>query len=213
MNRSRLGAPRSHRHNERRSLANTLTVVLAVVGGALAAAGCPAKDPPRPPPYAEAAPYAEVIAPLPDPVAQPTNREEGDVLVLTIPRVGGDILDLRDLRGRVILVELSATWVDGWRDRYALYNALLRTYGADRLAVVLVAMDNEREAITLEPEVRSPGFELGWDPQGAVAAQLQAAAVPTAIVVDRQGRIAHIEAADVTPQAITDALSSTLSEP
>ena len=199
--------------HDRRPRARPLAVALAVLGGALTAAGCPAKDPPKPPPYSDVAPDAEVIAPLPDPVAQPTNREEGDVLVLTIPRVGGDILDLRDLRGRVVLIELSATWVEGWRDRYTLYNDLLRTYGADRLAVVLVAMDNEREAITLEPEVRSPGFELGWDPQGAVAAQLQAAAVPTAIVIDRQGRIAHIDAADVTPQAITDALSSTLSEP
>ncbi len=201
------------RPHDRRPRAPTLAVAFAVLGGALTAGGCPAKDPPKPPPYSDVAPDAEVIAPLPDPVAQPTNREEGDVLVLTIPRVGGDILDLRELRGRVVLVELSATWVEGWRDRYTLYNDLLRTYGADSLAVVLVAMDNEREAITLEPEVRSPGFELGWDPQGAVAAQLQAAAVPTAIVIDRQGRIAHIDAADVTPQAISDALSSTLSEP
>ena len=188
-----------------------LTMVLALLGGA--AAGCPTRDPPRPPPYPDAAPGDEVIAPLPDPVSQPTNREQGDVLVLTIPRVGGDVLDLRELRGRVVVVELSATWVDGWRERYGLYNELLRAHDPENLAVVLVAMDNEREAITLEPEVRSPGFELGWDPQGAVAAQLQAAAVPTAIIIDREGRIAHIEASEVTPQSIRDALSSTLSAP
>ncbi len=207
------GPRRSAAIARRRPRAGVAAALVLSLAGSLTNLGCPAKDPPRPPPYDDPAADAEVIAPLPDPVAQPTNREEGDVLVLTIPRVGGDVLDLRELRGRVVVLELSATWVEGWRGRYALYNDLLRAHGAEHLAVVLIAMDSEREAITVEPAVRSAGFELGWDPQGAVAAQLQAAAVPTAIVVDRQGRIAHIEATDVTPQAITDALSSTLSAP
>jgi len=158
----------------------------------------------------EAAPDANVVAPLPDPVNEPTNREEGEVLALTLPRIGGDALDLGDLRGRAVVLELSAAWVDGWSGRYSFYNELLREHGPERVAVVLVSMDSEREAITAEPQVRGPGFELAWDPQGAVAAQLQAAAVPTVIILDHAGRIAHIVATDVTPQAITEALASTL---
>ena len=144
------GPPRSAATLRRGPREGAVAIALALLGS-VTSLGCPAKDPPRPPPYDDPAADAEVIAPLPDPVAQPTNREEGDVLVLTIPRVGGDILDLRELRGRVVVLELSATWVEGWRERYALYNDLLRAHGAEDLAVVLIAMDNEREAITVEP--------------------------------------------------------------
>ena len=177
------------------------------------AAGCPPKEPTRPPAAGPVDADADVIAPLPDPVREPTNRETGEELTLTIPRVGGDALDLAELRGRTVILELSAAWVEGWSGRYALYNSLLREHGAGRLAVVLVAMDGDRAAISAEPEVRAEGFELAWDPQGAIAAQLQAAAVPTVIILDAGGRIAQIVATDVSPRAIVDALSSTLATP
>ncbi|MCA9658884.1 MAG: redoxin domain-containing protein [Myxococcales bacterium] len=192
--------------------AGVLPLILALALP-LVLGGCPPRSPPQPPPEEGAGADAAVIAPLPDPVAEPTNRAEGDVLVIAIPRLDGDPLDLRDLRGRVVIVELSATWADDWTERYALYDGLVREHGPERLAVVLVAMDGEREALTPEPALRGPGFELGWDPQGAVAAQLQAAAVPTVIVVDAEGRIAHALAADVTSSSIVDALSSTLAAP
>ncbi len=178
----------------------------------LTIAGCPAKpqEPPHAPVEEPTANDNEIGTPLPDPEHQPTNRETGEVLALTIPRIGGDSLDLRDFSGRVVIIELSATWTKSWAARYGFYNDLLREHGPAELAIVLVAMDSRREAITVEPELRSRGFELGWDPQGALAAQLQAAAVPTVIILDRAGRIAHIEAAEVSPRQISDALSSTL---
>ncbi len=186
-----------------------------ILMGVLMIAGCPAKpqEPPLPPTEEPVSSDPEASHALPDPERQPTNREMGEVLALTIPRIGGDSLDLRDLRGRVVIIELSATWAENWSTHYGFYNDLLDRHGADELAVVLVAMDGEREAITLEPELRSPGFELAWDPQGALAAQLQAAAVPTVLILDRAGRIAHIEAAQMSPQQISDALASTLARP
>ncbi|MCA9635634.1 MAG: hypothetical protein KC420_06340 [Myxococcales bacterium] len=190
--------------SERRSSALCAALV------ALVALGCPAREPPKPPDEPGPGPDAAVVEALPDPEHEPTNRQEGEELVLTIPRVDGDGLDLRELRGKVVVIELSATWAPGWAERYRFYDDLLRTHGGDRLAVVLVAMDGEREALTPEPALRGPGFELAWDPQGAVAAQLQAAAVPTVIVLDGGGRIAAVIATEVTPQAIADALSSAL---
>lgn len=182
---------------------------------ALTIAGCPAKpqEPPHAPTEGHIAGDTEIGTPLPDPERRPTNRETGEVLALTIPRIGGDSLDLRDLSGRVVIIELSATWAESWPTRYGLYNDLLREHGSDQLAIILVAMDGQREAITVEPELRSHGFELGWDPQGALAAQLQAAAVPTVIILDRAGRIVYVEAAEVSPRQISDALSSALEEP
>jgi len=130
---------------------------------------------------------------MPDPAAAPTNRETGEQLAVTVPRIDGDALNLADLRGKVVILEVSATWIDSWSASYPLYNTLLEEFDG-QLAAVLVSVDPKREALSPEPAVRSPQFALGWDPQGALAAQLQLAAFPTVLVLDRAGRIAHVQA-------------------
>lgn len=137
---------------------------------------------------------------LPDPVGAPVNRQPGELLAVTVPLVDGDGLDLTSLRGRVVVLELTATWTRSWPETYPFYARLLREHGPDRLAVIVVAMDNERAALSPEPGLRGPGFDLGWDPQGALAARLQAAALPTVVVLDREGRVAYVQA-DAPPGA------------
>ena len=83
----------------------------------------------------------------------------------------------------------------------------------DNLAVIVVAMDNERATLSPEPGLRGPGFDLGWDPQGALAARLQAAALPTVVVLDREGRVAYAQS-DTPPgatQALEDGIRRALS--
>ncbi len=160
----------------------------------LALAGCSSRPPTRAPTGStvlETGPGHVEGAPLPDPTLAPTNRDVGQQLELTIPLVGGESLQLSQLRGRVVVVELTATWVERWPETYAFYNRMITTYGPEQLAVVVVVLDNERSALSPEPGTRGPGFELGWDPQGAVAARVQAAALPTVIVLDREGALVH----------------------
>jgi len=137
---------------------------------------------------------------LPDPVHAPVNRQPGEELAVTVPLVDGDGLALASLRGRVVVLELTATWTRSWPETYPFYARLLREHGPDKLAVIVVALDSERAALSPEPGVRGPGFDLGWDPQGALAARLQAAALPTVVVLDREGRIAFVQA-DAPPGA------------
>jgi len=157
--------------------------------------------PPEPPP-----PDAPV---LPD---APIRHAAGEVLDLTVPLLAGAGLPLPSLRGRVVVLELTSAALPSWAASFALYNDLLREYGAARLAVVVVALDRERSALSPEPDLRVHGFELGWDPQGALAARLQLAAVPTALVLGRDGRIVHV-AGGPAPEAtrrLADAVRAAL---
>ena len=124
-------------------------------------------------------------------------------------------LPLASLRGRVVVLELSATWADRWAESFAFYNRLLQQHGPERLAVVVVAMDSERATLSPEPGVRARGFDLGWDPQGALAARLQVAALPTVVVLDRGGHIRFVQGG--TPpgatQAIEDGIRQALAAP
>ncbi len=157
----------------------------------------------------------EPAAALPDPVHTPVNREPGELLAAIVPLVDGHGLDLERLRGRVVVLELTATWADRWAEAYPFYTRLLQQHSPDRLAVVLVAMDSERATLSPEPGVRGPGFDLGWDPQGALAARLQAAALPTVVVLDRQGRIAFVQggAPEGGTRAIEDGIRDALTAP
>lgn len=170
----------------------------------LAAACTPATAPSVPPSAPEPAAPPGPLAPIRTP--------PGELLDLTVPLSGGDALPLARLRGRVVVLELTSAAAPGWPETFAFYNRLLREHGADHLAVVVVAIDPERATLSPEPDLRAHGFELGWDPQGAVAARLQAAALPTVIVLDRAGRIAFVQAgpAEGATRSLTDSIRAAI---
>lgn len=157
----------------------------------------------------------EPPAPLPDPAHAPVNREPGELLDATIPLLDGAGLPLAQLRGRVVVLELTATWAERWAEAYPFYTRLLQQHGPERLAVVVIAMDSERATLSPEPGLRGPGFDLGWDPQGALAARLQAAALPTVVILDRQGRISFAVggAPEGATRAIEDGIRDALAAP
>lgn len=187
--------------------APTPRLLLAIAALALACQTTTTTKPPPLPP--------EPPAPLPDPVHAPIDRETGELLDATVPLVDGAGLPLARLRGRVVVLELSATWADRWAESFAFYNRLLQQHGPDKLAVVIVAMDSERATLSPEPGLRGRGFDLGWDPQGALAARLQVAALPTVVVLDRGGHISFVQGGSPpgATQAIEDGIRQALAAP
>ena len=187
-----------------------LAALAALALAAIVASAC--QTAPRKPGPAQT---PEAPAPLPDPVHAPVNREPGELLEATVPLVDGAGLPLTELRGRVVVLELSATWADRWSESFAFYNRLVQLHGPDHLAVVVVAMDNERATLSPEPGLRTRGFDLGWDPQGALAARLQVAALPTVVVLDRAGRISFVQGGSPpgATQAIEDGIRQALAAP
>ncbi|HEY8378349.1 MAG TPA: TlpA disulfide reductase family protein [Nannocystis sp.] len=180
-----------------------LTLLLRLVPACVLACARPQPSPAPPP-----AP-AEPLAP-----AAPIRHAAGEILDLTVPLAGGGGLSLRDLRGRVVVLELTSAALPSWPATFAFYNDLLRHHGADRLAVIVVAVDPERAPLSPEPELRRHGFELGWDPQGALAARLQVAAFPTVLVLDQAGRIVLASAGQPRDDdAVADAVRALLAAP
>jgi cytochrome oxidase Cu insertion factor (SCO1/SenC/PrrC family) len=135
---------------------------------------------------------ASAETPNADAERKASNREPGELLEETVPLLSGEALDLASLRGRVVVLELSATWVETWERAHEDYEKMLAQIGDDDLVVVVVSLDAERDKLGSEWERNSHPFLLGWDPQGALAARLQVADLPTVFVVGRDGRIAHV---------------------
>jgi hypothetical protein len=154
-------------------------LLLALVAACPTRVTTPPSDAGDPAPEADA--DAEPIIP-----AEPANRSSGDELDATIPVVGGDSLELSSLRGRPVLLEISASWEPGFAEAHALYAELLMAH--PELAVVLVVADPADAGL----DGIGDEFIIAWDPAGALAAKLTVATMPTMFVVDRSGHISVV---------------------
>jgi peroxiredoxin len=130
---------------------------------------------------------APVVADEPDePVIAATRSVE--VVELSIPLFGGGAVELERFRGRVVVLEVSASYAQGWGEVHEHYRRLLDGHGDDDLSIITVSLDMEPAQLA-SWERDPPPFTLGWDPQGALAARLGVTRFPTVFVLDREGRV------------------------
>jgi hypothetical protein len=118
--------------------------------------------------------------------SEPANRAAGDELEATISVAGGEAILLSSLRGRPVLLEISASWEPGFVEAHELYAQLLAAH--PDLAVVVILAEANDEALLGLPS----GLTPAWDPAGALAAKLSVATFPTMFVIDRGGRISAV---------------------
>ena len=159
--------------------------LLVPVGLAASLCACPWGKQPEPTVTPEEGtseePESEVIPSV------PANRAQGEQLDATIPVIGGGALELDSLRGRPVLIEISASWEPGFVEAHELYTELLAEH--PELEVILVVADPEDAGLEGLPS----DFHLAWDPAGALAAKYSVATFPTMFVLDREGRINYID--------------------
>lgn len=158
------------------------SVGLGSMIGVLLVAGCPA-------PVTTTAPIDDAVDPEPaDPLvpSEPANRAAGDELEATISVAGGDAILLSSLRGRPVLLEISASWEPGFVEAHEFYAELLVEH--PELAVVVIVAEPDDGALVGLPA----GLTAAWDPAGALAAKLSVATFPTMFVIDREGRIGAV---------------------
>jgi hypothetical protein len=145
--------------------------------------GCPAQSSttPNDVPVATDEGTADPLLP-----SEPANRAAGDELEATITIAGGEAMQLSSLRGRPVLLEISASWESGFVEAHDLYAELLAAH--PELAVIVVLAEPDDGALLGLPS----GVTPAWDPAGALAAKLAVATFPTMFVIDRSGRISAV---------------------
>lgn len=176
-------------------------VLIPVMVGACRPGSRGSALPPDPTPGDAAAPAGEGDA----------REAPGDVLVATIPRLDGGVLQLEALRGAPLVLVLGATADPAFDDVRGSIESLVGRHAG--LRVVVVAMDPTEDVVPRTWPGGPQSVVLGWDPQGALAARLQVRTLPTIFVLDRDGRLALVRGgASATAlaeiEAVTDALAT-----
>jgi thiol-disulfide isomerase/thioredoxin len=102
----------------------------------------------------------------------------------------GKEASLKDFAGKVVLLNLWATWCAPCREEMPALDRLQKELGSDKFQVVALAvdkagLDGARKFLT---ENKIEGLELYADPTARVGTELKAIGMPTSILIDAQGR-------------------------
>jgi thiol-disulfide isomerase/thioredoxin len=109
---------------------------------------------------------------------------------ITFVDAGQTPLSLADWKGRVVLVNLWATWCGPCREEMPELAELQRQLGSEDFEVVAISLDRQGAEIArpfLE-NVGAEALELYLDPSTHVLAAFRAVGLPASILIDRSGR-------------------------
>jgi peroxiredoxin len=103
--------------------------------------------------------------------------------------VRGEPLSLADLRGRVVLLNVWATWCEPCREELPELEKLHTSLGPRGLTVLGVSIDAARDAPTLRDMIASFGlhYPVIHDERNIIGAPFKIIGYPASFVIDRAG--------------------------
>ena len=123
---------------------------------------------------------------------------EGDFSVVAPVDGKGKPADMAPYRGKVLLVNLWATWCAPCIKELPSLGTLQRELGGDQFQVVTIAVD-ERDPAKIEPFLAQHGagnLPVLIDRDRTLEKVAQVSALPTSLLVDRDGKVKAMVAGD-----------------
>ena len=137
-----------------------------------------------------------------------------ETLLFELPDLEGKKVSSADYAGKVVLVDLWATWCTPCLASFPFYAELERKYGPKGFAVLAVSVDTEDSAVTSFLDGRDIPFRILRDPEGTLPERLRIETMPTAYLIAADGRVLHEHGGYVSSDGpkiekwINDALSA-----
>ena len=113
-----------------------------------------------------------------------------DLPPLTFTDADGKPKSLADFSGKIVLLNIWATWCVPCREEMPALDRLDTKLGGKDFQVVAVNLDKggARKAAACLEETGAIHLELYTDPSGKVFATLKAVGMPTTLIIDRSGK-------------------------
>ena len=98
---------------------------------------------------------------------------------------------LADYKGKVVLLNVWATWCEPCRDEMPSMEKLYREFGPQGLKIVAVSIDDAGAEDQIRAFVKEYGltFEILHDPSKDIARQYQVSGYPESFIIGREGTI------------------------
>ena len=109
---------------------------------------------------------------------------------LTIATATGESKDLADWKGKIVLLNIWATWCVPCREEMPALDKLETELGGDQFQVVAVNIDKggPDKAKTFLAETGATHLALYTDPTGKLFASVKTVGMPTTLLIDRDGK-------------------------
>ena len=130
--------------------------------------------------------------------------------------LGGDSVSMADLRGKVVFLNIWATWCAPCREEMPSMEKLYQRLHENKGFVMLAVSQDTSSRDEVMAYVKKHGyhFDVLLDPKNAVAEAYKVSGVPETFIIDREGRIVahHSGAFDWSQPAISDTLEELLKD-
>lgn len=124
--------------------------------------------------------------------------------------LGGREVSLSSMRGKVVFLNLWATWCEPCRREMPSIETLYEKFGKDKSFVILAVSEDSDGSKAVAAYVKQSGykFEILLDPRNDVGEAYNVSGIPETFVIDRDGRIVahHLGPYDWANPDIRDAL-------
>ena len=109
------------------------------------------------------------------------------------PMHGRAPIRLAGLRGKVVLLDVWASWCAPCREELPLLDDLARRLRGERIEIIAVSVDEERAAADELVRMR-PRWHLTMAHDPSVAERLNPPAMPSSYLIDTRGRLQQVNA-------------------
>lgn len=120
--------------------------------------------------------------------------EAGDRLPVCdlVNMVDGSKIDMQR-PGKVLIIDFWASWCGSCVQSFAYFQEIRKQYLDQGFEIIAVNLDEEPEEAKAFLASHSVDFILASNPDGQCPQRFQVKAMPTSFMVDRAGRINHVE--------------------
>jgi cytochrome c biogenesis protein CcmG/thiol:disulfide interchange protein DsbE len=132
----------------------------------------------------------------------------------TLEALDGTTVSLDHLKGKVVFLNLWATWCGPCRDEMPSMETLFDEFKGRKDFVMLAASQDTKGRQVVEPYVQKNGyhFKILLDPENKLSEAYEVSGVPETFIIDRTGRIVahHMGAFDWSRPDVKEALEELL---
>ena len=103
-------------------------------------------------------------------------------------RAGGEV-SLADLKGQVVMINFWASWCGPCRQEFPALDAIYAKYKPMGFTLVAINVESEKADAEKFLATTPASFPILFDPDNTVSGSYGVSAMPTTVLVDRQGRL------------------------
>jgi len=121
---------------------------------------------------------------------------------IRVESLGGKALGLSDYRGKVVLLDVWASWCAPCKQELPVLDDMAKRLRGDGVEILAVSIDQERANLMKFLRAK-PHWSLtvAHDPKGEIADRLAPDKMPTSYVIDREGVIRYVNSGFVPSDA------------